>query len=253
MGKVFFREVGAIMGRPRKVNSEELVKIVDSYFESNGNPAEVRYSLIAKYAIRLGVNVKEYDFRRDENVKKRIEELKKKVYVKDVGIVVYKSMDIEAMICKNNTREKLVNSLIAINDSWKRIYDKIAEVTRSNSLLLTDVLSEKEKVKKLNDDKVLLEKEVGEAKTSINKLLDENRYLKRMIKKYLYPSLANELLKEDKVIDFYHTEINAEAIENMVDSNIPKNFSNLVSSDVEEMSRKESLLSVMKKNVLEEQ
>lgn len=252
VGKVFFREVVVIMGRPRKACSDELVKIVNSYYENNGNPADLKYSLIAKYAVRLGVNVKEYDFRRDENVKKRIEELKKMVSVKGVGLVVYKSMDIEAMLYKNNTREKLLSALIEINDSWKRIYDKIAEVTKSNSILISELHSERKKAKKLIDEKELLEKEVREAKTAINKLLEENRYLKRMIKKHLYPSLANELLKEDKVIDFYHTDVNAEAMENMVDSKTPKTFTSLVSSDVDEMSRAEMLISGMRKKLTEE-
>ena len=63
------------MARPRKLSDDEMLKIVDSFYESNGNPSMLKCSLLEEYAISIGVEVKAYDFRRNEAVRHRMDEL----------------------------------------------------------------------------------------------------------------------------------------------------------------------------------
>jgi len=101
------------VARPKKLSDAEMIKIMESFFESNGNPNMLKCSLLEEYAGNLGIEVKAYDFRRSAAVRERMEELKKSVRIDGIGNVVYKSIDIDAMLARNFTREMLKNSLIS--------------------------------------------------------------------------------------------------------------------------------------------
>ena len=69
------------MARPRKNDSDELIRLVDEYFSSEacGNSAKLKGSLLEDYASRRGSTAKSYDFRRDPAVMAHIGYLKKLV------------------------------------------------------------------------------------------------------------------------------------------------------------------------------
>ena len=135
------------MARPKKLSDAEMIKIMESFFESNGNPNMLKCSLLEEYAGNLGIEVKAYDFRRSAAVRERMEELKKSVRIDGIGNVVYKSIDIDAMLARNFTREMLKNSLIELDGSWRRIYEKAVDTARENEALLSEVFSKNKTIK----------------------------------------------------------------------------------------------------------
>ena len=65
------------MGRPKKVSSEEMVKLLEAYYESDGcgDPSRLKFSKLEIYAAGQGIKAKAYDFKRDAKVRQRIREL----------------------------------------------------------------------------------------------------------------------------------------------------------------------------------
>ena len=126
-----------------------MVKIVDSFFESNGNTGMLKCSHLEVYAASLGVNAKAYDFRRNESVRQRINELRNSVKIDGHPTIVYKNLDIDAMLNRNRTKEMLRNSLVELDEYWRRIYEKAADLSEKNRSLLNDIFS-KNSLKKDN-------------------------------------------------------------------------------------------------------
>jgi hypothetical protein len=111
VGKVF-KGGDAAMARPRKLGASEMLKIVDSYYESHGNSNALKYSLFEEYALSLGLDVKAYDFRRNEAVRKRVEELRGMDKFDGIQAIAYKGIDVDAFFIRNRTREALRNGLL---------------------------------------------------------------------------------------------------------------------------------------------
>jgi len=240
------------MSRPRKINSEDMIRVVNSFFENDGNPSNLKYTKLEEYALTLGMSIKAYDFRRDQKVKQHIEELRQSIAVKGVGAVAYKSMDIDAMLHRNRTRDKLRSCLHEINESWQRVYENAAQITKTNNELLSENSLQKQEIKQLITDKNELADNAENLKVYINKLTAENRYLKSMLKKYLYPAVANEILKKENILVKADTEVTQAAMDKMTDLKAPSSFSCMVESDRKDISETEVLLKRLHEKISEE-
>lgn len=240
------------MARPKKIDTEKMICIVNSFFESNGDPAMLKYTLLENYAASLGAEIKEYDFRRDKSVRLRIDELQQSFMLEGMGIVAFKNIDIDAMLNRNRTREKLQSSLQELNDFWRQVYEKANVLSQTNKSLLTDNFKLKGKIKTLATEIEESGEKVQESKTQNNRLIIENRFLKRMLKQYLYPALANEILKNDNILSETDTEVTKLAMDKIASANIPPSFSGAVSADIEMLSREEKLFERMNSQITEE-
>lgn len=91
-------------GRPKKTDSETLVRLVEDFYanEGHGDPASLQCTKLAKYAAKSGVDAKDYDFRRDEKVKERINQLKEKSRGSGKpAVAAYRNLDVEGLICRD--------------------------------------------------------------------------------------------------------------------------------------------------------
>ena len=234
------------MARPRKLNTEEMLRIVDAFYESNGDPSRLKYSLIEGYAVSLGFIVKAYDFRRDGSVRQRIDELKNVAKPENIALA-YKSMDVDALLHRNYTREMLKTGLMELDAYWRSIYEAAAVLTEKNKALLTETLSQKTTIKKLADDNASLAEQSKGNERKANALILENRHLKNSIKKYLYPAIANEILKNKGSLAHIETTVMPSAMDELTEPATPMPFSKSVDSDRQMLSREESLLLRMRR------
>jgi len=249
MGEIFGKG-RVLMARPKKLSDGEMVKIVDSFYETNGNPDMLKSSLLEEYAISIGNDgVKAYDFRRNTAVRKRIEELKDLSPVSGGGAIAYKSLDVDALLAINRTKPMLRNALLELDVSWRRIYERTSEMSRKNA----DLNADNKKISLANEVLSLKNSELSAHVTALNKsnkdLALENRYLKKMLKQYLYPAIANEILVRENVLEQSDTEVTLTAMEKMTDLDIPSPFPSSVSADRELLSREESLLERIKNQI----
>jgi hypothetical protein len=237
------------MARPRKLSTEEMLQIVDAYFESCGDPGRLKCSFLEVYAASLGIEAKAYDFRRNAAVRQRMEELRGSVKMDGNGAVVYKNMDVDAMLNRNYTREMMKNSLLELDETWRRIYEKASDLSRKNTALLSEISSLKKTLERISDDKESLEVQAKSAEKKATALIIENRYLKKMINAYLYPAVANEILKSENVLEQVDTRASPEAMAALAETGAPASFSGSVAGDVKMLSREESLLERIKQQI----
>jgi len=241
------------MARPRKLSDADMIKIVDSFYESNGDPSMLKCSFLEEYAISVGVDVKAYDFRRSKVVRARMNELKDVSSLpSNIGAISYRNLDVDAFLNRNNTTTMLRNSLLELDETWRRVYEKTIVLSQKNKSLLTGIFSKNNEIKKLVLEKEAAKTEIKELGASLNKLLLENRYLKKMLKQYLYPAIANEILLKENVLEQVDTKVTRVAMNKMTEATVPSPFSSSVAADREIISREEILLERMKKQISEE-
>jgi len=104
----------------------------------------------------------------------------------------------------------------------------------------------KEKIEK----EALLAKEQGNQTSGqeyrkVNKQLSvENRYLRKMLKTYLYPAIANEILQEERLLSGVDTQVTKAAMEDFAEEGLPPSFPQAVRED-RKINREEGLLAQM--------
>jgi len=234
------------MARPKKTDTGTMVQIVDSFFESTGDPSKLKCSFLEEYAASLGMDVKAYDFRRNAAVRQRMKELRDLSLLRsDEGVIAYKSLDVDALLTRCHTKTMLRNSLLELDETWRRIYERAVELSKQNGALTAQ--SEKAAA-----DRETLVSEVSASSARIAQLNKtnretalENRYLKKMLKTYLYPAIANEILLREKVLDQVDTEATQKAVDQLADSVLPSPFHGSVAADRAMLSREEALLDRM--------
>jgi len=245
MGKIFKRG-GTVIARPRKTSADVMIQIVDSFFESHGDPSKMKCSCLEEHACSLGFDIKAYDFRRSEAVRQRIEELRRSVWVSGGNeAVAYKSMDVDALINRNYTREMLKNSLLELDETWRGMYEKAAALSSKNASLLSTLAAKDKKIEAIGAERDSLAARLYPLEHSERVLSVENRYLRKALREYLYPAIANEILKEENILEQADTDVAPTAIAALVDSDIPASFSSAVAPDKQMVSRSERLLSLM--------
>lgn len=246
------------MARPKKTNSDDLVAIVDSFFttEAAGNPAKLKCSLLEEYAVRIGKDVKAYDFRRDEKVRIRIEELKILVQNENgMGIQLgnpYKSLDVERIMRARQNPDALRSALGELDSYWKSVYEGTIQIRQKAESKAAEMKKLEEKNNLLEQENVSLKKDNAAVRSEVKGLTKENRYLRRMLRTYLYPALANEILEEENQLKNPDTEVTIQAKERLIDGKFPSAVSAAFSDDQKRLSREEELLGQMWESIQEE-
>jgi len=238
------------MARPKKLSSDEMLQIVDAFFKTNGNPSLLKCSLLEEYAISIGVDVKAYDFRRDPAVRKRIDELRDLSMLQSKsGAIAYKNLDVDALLSRCRTKTMLRNSLLEMDETWRRIYERAVDMSKRNDELKAMVNKASAEQEQLASETVGLSEQIKLLKKDNKDKTFENRYLRRMLKTYLYPAIAHQILLNENVLDQVDTEITPLAMEKLVDPATPASFSGAVAADRTMLSREESLLSRMREQI----
>lgn len=239
-------------GRPKKTDSDVLIRLVEDYFanEGHGNPAALQCTKLAKYARKCGVDANDYDFRRDSRVMERIQELKQDQQgFKPVGTTAYRNLDIEGLIRSCSDLSILRRKLYELDAYWRSVYAS-AEETRAEVRKLhrtREELTKQTEELKRNADAVVREKD---AFSSANKALEkENAYLRKQIRTYLYPALANELLSQSNLPSVKSKDVRPEAVTEMIEGRTPLPFGGNRGSFRHERTRVEELEAQMKAQV----
>lgn len=240
------------MARPRKNDSNELIRLVDEYFTSEacGNPAKLKGSLLEDYASRRGSTAKSYDFRRDPAVTAHIEYLKKLVTdengIRLVNGHAYKTLDTAALLKKYHDPESLVKALSELDSHWKSVYEASLDADASYRKCRDELSSCREELeKKASIIKDLSAKNRGMASDN-SRLTKENRYLRSMLRTYLYPALANSILQEEHVLQGGTEALADNAKATLTDDRFPSSVSESVRPDRTIRSREDVLLEKMR-------
>ena len=221
-----------------------MLRIVNAYWETHGNPKKLKCSQLEEFSATLGFDIKAYDFRRSDAVRKRIEELKEGGGMGAFALA-YKNLDADALIANNPTKPALKAALMDLDLYWRGIYDHSVEAAE-NSLRL---LSENAALRKSAAEMAAERDGLGKLRGENNALTLENRYLRSALSRYLYPAIANEILHRGGVLKQTDTEVTEMAMAEMSEPATPISFSEAIGPDMQELSREQSLLWRMKQQI----
>ena len=227
------------MARPRKMTTEQMIEVVDSYYLTccDGNEKLMKCSLIAEYAAELGYTAHGYDFRRNMEVREHIERIKvfaetcMEVYGTKYEHTSYKTLDIEGFIRNNGNKDDLANSLRELDEYWRSVCEFSEKTVKQNRVLMKEKAAHEAAVKNMTAGLNELVAENSELSFKNNQLAKENQYLRKMLRTYLYPAVADEILRNDNEPPQTETEVTDAAVRDFIGDNLPKSFENSVSKD----------------------
>jgi hypothetical protein len=243
------------MARPRKMTTEQMIAVVDSYYlaRSEGNEKRLKCSLIAAYAVELGYQAEGYDFARNMEVHEYIERVKRYAEVQaenksqETAVPAYKSLDIAGFIRSNTGKDntKLAQALAELDAYWKRIYDYAERTATQNRALMKEKSGFESALKDAGAAHEKTNAENAELTGINNKLIMENRYLRKMLRTYLYPAVANEILLGEDILKESDTQATEAAVRDMTELTAPLSFQESVENDMELQSEEDQLLERM--------
>lgn len=240
-----------MMARPRKTDTGELIQLVDSYFttEAAGDPSKLKCSLLEGFAARMGKAARAYDFGRDPRVREHMEELKSMV-LNENGMQMlqgsaYKSLDIEKLLRLRRDPDELRKALGDLDNYWKQVYDRSVSVADKNREFQKRIRQMEDEGRATEQRLRMAESGMKESGAEKNKLIAENRYLRKMLRTYLYPALANEILRQENMLGDPDTEVSDAAKARLVDGKFPSGLKEAVSGDVGIQEKEDKLLAEM--------
>ena len=238
------------MARPKKLTDADAVRLVDSLYEQSGDYRRLKFSELEKHAALLGLAVRAYDLRRNEVVLNRIAEIEAlELNSGNLESLSYKGLDIDGFICANRTQDKLKRSLAELDGRWRKLYDHAVGLSKKASILSDDLRKSEGQVNSLKAKNAELSEQASAGQKSAAALKNENAYLRKMIREYLYPSLADSILQSGYAGG--HTVATQAAIDAMADGDTPSSFSESVAADRELRPREDVLLEKLRLQVLE--
>lgn len=159
--------------------------------------------------------------------------------------IVYQSFDVEKFIRCNCSEHSMISALNEINSYWKNVSDQAVAIGNQNKKLLADTKVITDNLKLANDEIKSLKSELSSLLAKNNNLIVENRYFKKMLRTYLYPAIANEILIKEGVLEESESKVTEKAIKDLVENDIPTSFSESVTKDVSMQSKEDRLISKM--------
>jgi len=236
------------MARPKKADTCDMLRIVDSFYETHGDVTKLKFKSLENHATSLGLDIKEYDFRRSEAVKLRVAELSK--LRETLGLsFAYKTLDTDALINTNTTRQALKAALTELDCSWRDIYERAVSLSAENTALLSKNYSIMRDADHLRAENAKLQDAFSEQRRKSAELLVENRYLKSALEDWLFPEVANEILKQEGMLENTASNVTDAAIEELVDLSALVGIDQIVAADGERITKAQELLDRMRVQV----
>lgn len=200
------------MARPRSFTEDELIALINEYYLKYPNRM-IKTSDLEQYARTHGrPNFKAYSIRRCAKAKQYIDQINASNQVTlETTIVTWRQLDVDAFLNLNRSRSDLKNALIQRDNYY-------GEVCRSAGEFLRDKEHLEDKIRRMKSEINDLKSQIAELEQmNTNKI---NRYSQEMLSKmkkvldtYVYPDIANEILKKEGLDSLFGLYVNPESIE----------------------------------------
>lgn len=200
------------MARPRSFTEDELIALINEYYLEYPNRM-VKTSDLERYANAHGhPEFKSYSIRRCPKAKQYIDQINANNQVTlETTIVTWRQLDVDAFLNLNRSRSDLKNALIQRDNYY-------GEVCRSAGEFLRDKEHLEDKIRRMKSEINDLKSQIAElAQMNTNKI---NRYsqdmlskMKKVLDTYVYPDIANEILKKEGLGSLFGLYVNPESVE----------------------------------------
>lgn len=245
------------MGRPKKNSSQELVMIVDEFYETEGygDPRRLKFSNLEAFAKGKGMTAKAYDFKRDESVRKRIEELSEMAELANESeqALGYRNLDIEGFLKKCRTTDDIIKYLAEVDEYWRSTYDYTQSLISRDQRFMKEKTSLERKIAALEKEGEQARSDMKSTVSELNSLKKENMYLRKMLRTYLYPNLANEILRQNskgKVPVPENNAVNEDAFGKLIDGATPSAFDGVQGMAQKKLGWKEQLEADLERGIM---
>lgn len=200
------------MARPRSFNEDELIALINEYYLKYPNRM-IKTSDLERYANAHGhPEFKSYSIRRCPKAKQYIDQINANNQVTlETTIVTWRQLDVDAFLNLNRSRSDLKNALIQRDNYY-------GEVCRSAGEFLRDKEHLEAKINRMNSEINNLKNQVAELEQmNTNKI---NQYsqeilskMKKVLDTYVYPDVANEILKKEGLDSLFSLYVNPDSID----------------------------------------
>lgn len=207
------------MARKVKVDSDVLIGLIDQFYaeKCDGNAKQLKIPQIGKYVRSKGYDVADYLIRRNENAKeyiKRLQECTEESHVHTV--VVYRDLDMESFLEKNNTKDKLKKALKERENYYRTITHSASYSFKENKRLEQQLIEYKKRIKELKDMLEITERKATDIFSDNKNYKSENQKLREIINTYVYPEIANKLLKQQGLLKNSAEIVNTDVIKDEI-------------------------------------
>jgi hypothetical protein len=224
------------MARPKKITDAAAVRLVDELYGQCGDYKQLKFSTLAAYAASVGVEAEAYDLRRNEAVIRRIAEIEALSENSDALVsLAYKELDVDGFIKTNKSPVRLKKALEELDGRWRKLYDYAVAIASDKKNLAAKLSAANNRIVELSADCA----ELSEQRKTSNALRSENAYLRKMVREYIYPALADEILQTPGA---ERSAITERAIDVMTDGDVPDGFNVSIAADQDLRSREDTLL-----------
>uniref|UniRef100_UPI0022E22991 hypothetical protein n=1 Tax=Holdemanella porci TaxID=2652276 RepID=UPI0022E22991 len=161
------------MARPRSFTEDELIALINEYYLEYPNRM-IKTSDLERYARTHGhPNFKAYSIRRCAKAKQYIDQINANNQVTlETTIVTWRQLDVDAFLNLNRSRSDLKNALLE------------AKITRMNSEI-NNLKNQVAELEQMNTKRINRYSQVMLSK------------MKKVLDTYVYPDIANEILKKE--------------------------------------------------------
>lgn len=233
------------MGRPKKNDSGLLVHIAVEFYENeaNGDLSKMKFTKLSEYAQKRGYDIGEQHFRRDRQVQVKLDELRE---VDEDGknrkfLAAYKSLDVNEVFAQSKSLGELKRNIAGLDGYWREVYLQSVRLEAENKSLKVKPSFEKE-MRELEGRNLVLADSLSRKDRENRMLEQEVSYLKGMLKKYLYPAIAEEILQEERLVKAKKSSVKPEMLGQLIEGKWPATFDGMPHAKPEKPDRMEKLL-----------
>ncbi|WP_167956562.1 hypothetical protein [Anaerosporobacter faecicola] len=205
------------MGRKKLITDDLLISMIDEFFYRicEGNAAKLKIPAIGNYLREHNYpNLKDYVIRRSEAAMLHVNELKKSQENESIAtVVIYKSIDAKEFINHNRNEKQLIQSLTELSLYYKKVTDAATLINDKYNKLRKDYDTLNEERKCTIEELTAMNKKFAEISKENIDLTRANIAMKKMIDTYIYPEIANELLKKSGFVKETQGILKPEAVE----------------------------------------
>lgn len=183
------------MARRKHIEDVEIIEHFEKYLqeECSNNVTLFKIPRFGDYLRKNGFpSVADTTLRRNNGFRELLAERKAKYEEEEEEyrtVITYKTIDVDSFMATNRTPNAIRTGLSELNLYYKKVAEAALEFKNENEKLQDENEELKEQIQQL------LQKE-----TSRKALETENIKLRALIKSSVYPEIANELLKEEGIL-----------------------------------------------------
>lgn len=199
------------MARRKHIEDVEIIEHFEKYLqeECSNNVSLFKIPRFGDYLRKNGFpSVADTTLRRNTSFREVLAERKAKYEEEEEEyrtVITYKTIDVDSFMATNRTPNAIRTGLSELNLYYKKVAEAALEFKNENEKLQDENEELKEQIQQL------LQKE-----TSRKALETENIKLRALIKSSVYPEIANELLKEEGILQSEQQVITDEFMANNI-------------------------------------